>query len=515
VTRRHFLLASTTTAALAAAPTLIVSAAVAANPRRLADDPFQVGIASGDPDHQGVVLWTRLAVDPLAPDGFGGMPSRSVPVNWQIARDPAMADVVRAGAVEARPSSAHAVHVEVNGLEPGREYFYRFRVGPHVSETGRTRTAPAPGTSGGPLTMCYSSCANYSAGYFTAYRHLAEEQPDLILQLGDYLYEGPGGANAPRAHSPGEEIRTLADYRVRHAQYKTDADLQAAHAIAPWVVVWDDHELENNYADEIPSPPNQPGFLARRAAAYQAYYENMPLRQSSVPSGIDMQLYRRVQWGELATLHMLDTRQYRDDQACGDGRKDCAEASDPSRSICGATQEQWLLDGLAASTATWDLLGQQVFFAARDFTSGPKVAYSMDAWDGYVASRDRITNGAVERGVDNLVVLTGDVHRHYADELKADYHDPDSATVGTELVTTSITSDGDGQDVPADSKVQRTENPHIKFINGQRGYVRATITPDQLTADFRVLPFVTEPGAPVSTRATFAVEAGNPGLHPV
>jgi alkaline phosphatase D len=509
--RRTFLAASAAAAAaggvLQAGPA--VSAAIATPALGY---PFTLGVASGDPDHQGVVLWTKLSLDPLAADGLGGMPDRRYMVQWQVALDPQMSQVVRAGAVSAGPESAHAVHVEVDGLQSGAEYFYRFRCQGHLSETGRTVTAPLPGTYGTPLAMSFVSCANYSGGYFTAYRRMAEEQPSLVLHLGDYIYEGPG-ATGGRVHSPAKEIWTLADYRVRHAQYRTDTDLQAAHQIAPWVVVWDDHELENNYADETPSPAGQAGFLERRAAAYQAYYENMPLRRSSIPQGIDMQIYRRIQWGKLATFHMLDTRQYRNDQACNDTTSDCPGALDPARSITGAEQEKWLLDGLGDSPTTWNVIGQQVFFAARDFTSGPKVSYSMDAWDGYVASRQRILDGIRERNVANPVVLTGDVHKHYANDLKADFRDPGSATVGVELVTTSITSGGDGQDMPTGGQAQLTENPHIKLINNQRGYVSTRIERDTLRADFKVIPYVATPGAPVSTRASFVVEPGAPGLH--
>jgi alkaline phosphatase D len=515
ITRRTLLVATAAGATAAAAGSLQAAGSPvpveAARPQPLAD-PFTLGIASGDPDYQSVVLWTRLALDPLAADGMGGMPSRRYVVQWQIALDPQMRHVVRAGAVSAGPESAHAVHVEVGGLLPGREYFYRFRCERHLSEVGRTLTTPLPGTYGSPLHMSFASCSNFPAGYFTAYRRMAEEHPSLILHLGDYIYEGPGGTG-PRAHSPAAEIWTLADYRVRHAQYRTDPDLQAAHAIAPWVVVWDDHELENNYADEIPSPAGQAGFLERRAAAYRAYYESMPLRRSSIPSGIDLQLYRRIKWGRLAEFHMLDTRQYRSDQACNDTASDCPAAFDPARSITGPEQEQWLLDGLGRSYATWDVLGQQVFFAARDFTTGPAVSYSMDAWDGYAASRQRILDGMRERGVTNPVVLTGDVHRNYANDLKADFRDPDSATVGVELVTTSVTSGGDGQDMPANGAQLLAENPHIKLLNNQRGYVSTRLTRDSLRADFKVLPYVSTPGAPVSTRATFVVEASSPGLH--
>jgi len=317
---------------------------------------------------------------------------------------------------------------------------------------------------------------------------MAEEHPSLVLHLGDYLYEGPG-ARGPRTHAPDAEAVTLADYRLRHAQYRTDADLQAAHAIAPWLVVWDDHELANNYNSETSSAPGQSDFRARRAAAYQAYYENMPLRRRSLPHGDDMRLYRRVRWGRLATFHMLDTRQYRDAEACHKATPDCTDRTDPLRSITGAEQQSWLLDGLRSSSSRWDVLGQQVFLAARDFAAGPAVAHNLNSWDGYVASRDRILHGL--RGVANPVVLTGDVHKNYANNVALDPDDPDSPTVATELVTTSLTSGGNGVDGGDKAELLLRENPHIKFINSQRGYVSTRIGRDRLRADFKVLPYVT------------------------
>ncbi|MFY1703559.1 alkaline phosphatase D family protein [Micromonospora sp. WMMA1923] len=484
--------------------------------RPLRQDPFTLGVASGDPAPDGFVLWTRLAPQPLAEDGLGGMPDRVVSVQWEIAADEAFRHRVRQGVVPARPQSAHSVHVEVAGLLPGREYFYRFRAEGYLSPVGRTRTAPAPSTMPAALAMAFASCSQYEHGWFTAYRRLAESEPELVLHLGDYQYEYakdtytvPGGN--PRDHE-GPETRTLANYRQRHAQYKTDADLQAAHAVAPWLVVFDDHEVDNNWADEIPEAPD-PDFLARRAAAFQAYYENMPLRRTSIPRGIDLQLYRRVRWGRLATFHLLDTRQYRDDQACGDGYRDCAAAAEENRSITGAEQEAWLLDGFRRADARWDILGQQVFFAQRDNNAGPLTVTSMDAWDGYVASRDRITRGWVAAGVRNPVVLTGDVHAHWASDLKLDYADPTSRTVGSELVCSSVTSGGDGADSASDSHPFLRINPHLRFQNNLRGYVRTTITPAQLAADFEVLPYVSRPGAPVHTRASFVVEDRVPGLH--
>ena len=283
---------------------------------RLATDPFTLGVASGDPASDGAVIWTRLAPNPLADDGLGGMPARVVDVEWEVAADERFTHVEQRGLVSATPDGAHSVHVELTGLRPGADYFYRFRTGGYVSPAGRTRTAPEPGSMAS-MTMCVASCSNFEQGWFTAYRHLADENPDLVVHLGDYQYEYAAGAGGTVREHVGPETVTLANYRQRYAQYKTDKDLQAAHACAPWLVVFDDHEVADNWADEVPEKPD-PAFLDRRAAALRAYYENMPLRRSSMPRGIDMQLYRRVHWGGLATLHMLDTRQYRDDQPCGD-----------------------------------------------------------------------------------------------------------------------------------------------------------------------------------------------------
>uniref|UniRef100_UPI00082AA82C alkaline phosphatase D family protein n=1 Tax=Actinomadura kijaniata TaxID=46161 RepID=UPI00082AA82C len=487
----------------------------------LAADPFTLGVASGDPEPDGFVLWTRLALNPLAEDGLGGMPFVDFPVQWQVATDERFRRVVRQGTARARAAAAHSVHVELEGLRPGHEYWYRFRVGRHVSPAGLTRTSPHPASYGGALAMAFVSCSQFEQGWFTAYRRLAEDHPDLVLHLGDYQYEYKKGTyNVPggnvRDHE-GPETVTLAGYRQRHAQYKSDPDLQAAHAVAPWLVVFDDHEVENNWAGDVPEAgsdtPDPAAFRARRAAAFQAYYENMPLRRRSVPNGPDIQIYRRVQWGRLANFHMLDTRQFRNDQACGDGYKDCAAASDPARSILGAEQERWLVKGFRRSHARWDVLGQQVFFAQRDNNAGPLKVTSMDSWDGYVASRDRITRGWVEAGVRNAVVLTGDVHAHWASDLKENYDDPTSRTVGAELVCTSITSGGDGADSDPAAHPFLKINPHLRFYNNQRGYVLTRIGREKMTADFKTLASVRAKDAPASVKARFVIEDREPGLR--
>ncbi|GAA2166570.1 alkaline phosphatase D family protein [Actinomadura napierensis] len=519
LSRRSFLVAGGLTAGVLAVPGI----AEAAAPRlRTAapGDPFTLGVASGDPAPDGFVLWTRLALDPHAEDGLGGMPAKSVQVKWEVATDEKFKRIERRGTATARPEAAHSVHVELKGLRHGRDYWYRFRTGDHVSPVGRALTAPRTDSFGSALTMAFVSCAQYEHGYFTSYRRLAEDHPDLVLHLGDYQYEykkgvyNSTGGNI-RDHD-GPETVTLANYRQRHAQYKSDIDLQAAHAAAPWLVVFDDHEVENNWAGYIPEEgsdtPTYEAFRARRAAAFQAYYENMPLRRSSIPHGPDIQIYRRVRWGKLANFHMLDTRQFRDDQGCGDGYKDCPEATDPKRSITGDAQEKWLLDGFRKSGARWDVIGQQVFFAQRDNTAGPVKKTSMDAWDGYAASRDRITKGWVDAGVRNPVVLTGDVHAHWASDLKANYDDPDSATVGSELVCSSISTTGDGADSDPASQPFIKINPHLKFYNNQRGYVLTKIGKEEMKADFKTVASVRTQGSPVSTKATFVIEDRVPGV---
>lgn len=482
---------------------------------RFSGYPFSLGVASGEPFPDSVVLWTRLAPDPL---NGGGMPNNPVPVKWQIAADESMKQIVRSGTEMAVPEFGHSVHIEVSGLRPATWYWYQFRVGNEVSPIGRTRTAPAMGDRVNRFRFAFASCQNWQQGYYTAYKYMAQEDLDLVVHLGDYIYEGGVSATAVRPHN-GPEPYTVEEYRNRYALYKSDPNLQAAHAAFPWLVTWDDHEVDNNYADEIPQDPelqSREDFLRRRAAAYQVYYEHMPLRRFSIPRGPDMQLYRRLTFGDLAEFNVLDTRQYRSDQACGDGQDvGCTEALDPSRTITGAEQERWLFDGLARSQARWNILAQQVFMAQRDFDPEAEVRLSMDAWDGYVASRDRLFDFIQKRQPSNPIVLTGDVHSNWVADLKADFNNPSSATLGTEFVGTSISSSGNGSDTNANTEGILAENPHIKFFNGQRGYVSCEITPTRWQSDYRVVSAVTTPDAPISTRASFVVENGQPGAQQV
>jgi alkaline phosphatase D len=515
LTRRTFLGASL---AAAGAATLPSSTAAAASPWQR-QDPFRLGVASGDPTSGGVVLWTKLAIDALAEDGAGAMPSQPIPVEWQIAGDPRFQRVLRKGTAVARPESAHSVHVELEDLAPGREYFYRFRVGRHVSETGRTLTMPKWGDSRS-LRMIAVSCTHYEGGYFTAYRHAAAEQPDLVFELGDYIYEGGPVAGRPRVH-PGASLRTLADYRRRYALYKNEAETQELHAVAPWIVTWDDHEVTDNWAGIYPkSGVASDVFMQQRTAAFQAYYENMPLRRANAPRGTALQLFRRFQWGDLATFHVLDTRQYRDLQAGHDGGKtwwfsDLPARDDPNRTLTGKVQEKWLLGGLASSAAAWQVMAQGDFFSQRDITAGPVQTMATDGWDGYRANRNAIRDGWAERGVKNAVVLSGDVHMHCASEIKADFDDPGSANVGVELVTTSVTSGGDGTDTINGGATVLAENQHIKYLANRRGYISMTLDYDQMRADFKTMPYVTSPGAPISTDRSYVIPAGEPSLNQV
>ncbi|WP_046709690.1 alkaline phosphatase D family protein, partial [Streptomyces europaeiscabiei] len=470
-------------------------------------------------------LWTRLAPAPYQPDG--GLPAERVAVRWELAHDDRFRHIVRRGTATAHPEFHHTVHVEAAHLAPGRVYYYRFRTGTWISETGRTRTAPGRGHLTGSTALSFAavSCQRYDQGYYTAYRHLADEDLDVVFHLGDYLYEyavnSVGGArNYTDRVLPdlfNHETVTLEDYRLRYALHKTDPDQRAAHAAHPFVVTWDDHETENNYAGDNPDggEPSEE-FLLRRAAAYRAYWENLPLRRPQRPDGPDMTLYRRFRWGRLAQFDILDTRQYRSNQAQGDGWQiPGPESADPARTMTGATQERWLLDGWDRSDAVWNVLPQQVTFSQRRNAVGDVYKVSMDSWDGYPASRERLLAGADAAGIENLMVLTGDVHVGYAFDIKRDFDDRSSRIVGTELVASSVSSGGNGSDKPANWDTYMTANPHMRFYNGRRGYTTVRLDRRSARADFKAVPYVTTTGAGISTVASFAVEAGKPGLTPV
>ncbi|AEV83725.1 alkaline phosphatase [Actinoplanes sp. SE50] len=500
--------------------TLSGVALAGALPRPRLTNPFTLGVASGDPLPGGVLLWTRLAPRPLEP--AGGLPPVSYPVDWQVAEDAKFSRVVRSGTGTAAPGYGHSVHVDVTGLRPGRDYFYRFRSQGFLSPTGRTRTAPAKTATPRALRFAVTSCQAYGDGYYDAWRHLAAESLDLVMFLGDYIYEGAitssGGSRMdPKLHLPDTfelETDTLDLYRMRYALYRTDPDLQAAHAAFPWILTWDDHEVQDNYADGVSRFVTTPvrDFLVRRANAYRAYWENQPLRWPRQPSGPDMSLYRRFRFGDLAHAYVLDTRQYRSDQACGDNlRAGCTARDDPQRTLLGAPQRDWLLGRMGRSPARWNVLAQQIMMA-RCVYGGPANRLDMDKWDGYSADRQRVLELAAR--MPGTVVVSGDIHNNYACDLRLDFGRPETPPVAVELVGTSISSGGDGSDTTAQLDMQRRYNPHLKLANGQRGYVLCELGRDVMRADYRVMNQVTRRGGTISTRASFISERARAGLVP-
>ena len=524
VSRRHLLRAGAAGGLLLAAPPFLRHA-------RAADvDRFALGVASGEARPDGVVLWTRLLGDDLP---------GQVRVDWELAHDEGFARIAARGSEVAERAWAHSVHAEAAGLAPSRWYFYRFTALGGRSIVGRTRTAPAPGAGDEPLAFAIASCQRWDHGHYAAWRHLAEEDRlDLVLFLGDYIYESatPPGAGRVRAHEGGM-ARTLADYRARYAQYKGDPALQQAHAAAPWLVIWDDHEVDNDYAGGQ-SQTLASDFLLRRAAAYQAWWEHMPLPRAMRPAGADLRMHRRHDWGRLARFHALDDRQYRDPQACprpGRGGSntvlygDCPALADPRRSLLGAAQERWLADGLSArgdgDAPRWNLLAQQTLMARINWrprgtehdaaappSQAPSAPYWTDGWDGYAPARGRLLGLIEERRPGNVVVLGGDVHANYVCDLKADFDEPRSATLATEFCGTSISSEGLPQ-----SRLDRlpADNPHLHWARSdQRGYMHFVLDGALLAARLRVVDDVLDAASGVRTAARFTVAAGRPGAQP-
>jgi alkaline phosphatase D len=509
--RRNFLLAG---GVLVAWPMMAAPAnAVFRRQIKLKDHPFQLGVASGDPAPDGFVLWTRLAPEPLS---GGGMPNENVEVAWQVAGDEQMTKVVAQGTAIAGPELGHSVHVEVAGLEPSRWYWYQFAAAGDTSPVGRTRTSPPAGELPQGMRFAFASCQHYEQGLFTAYEHMAREDLDLIVHLGDYIYEYGGGNKKTVRQHVGRKCDALDDYRNRYAQYRTDLHLQTAHRLFPWLVTWDDHEVENNYANSVSEDPRlEPAkLLERRARAYQAYYEHMPLRRAQFPTGPDMRLYRRSSFGRLAEFAVLDTRQYRTDQPCGDDNKPpCKEVYAEHATLLGDAQEQWLYDGLKASPARWNVLAQQVMMGRVDRIPGETIAYSMDQWPGYEVNRQRVLKYFADYKPANPIVLTGDIHSNWVNNLQVDCEQVDSPVVATEFVGTSISSGGDGAESGKTTAGVLAENPFVKFYNGERGYVSCEVTPEKWVSHYRTVPFVTRPGAPLVTRRSFVVEDGRPGAQ--
>ncbi len=492
--------------ALIVAPGLLRYARAGDNAPRVA-----LGIASGQPRADTVVLWTRLT--------GAGLPER-VPVQWEIARDEAFRDIAARGEESAEAAWAHSVHAEPAGLDAARGYWYRFRALGQQSPVGRTRTAPAPGASVAALNFVIASCQRFDVGHYAAWRHIAAEEIDLVMFLGDYIYEYASRPNPVRPLEGGH-VRTLAQYRARYATHKSDPALQAAHAAAPWLLVWDDHEVGNDYAG-LQGQELEPDFRAQRAAAYRAYWEHMPFPKAARPVDADMRITGRLDWGRLARIHLLDDRQYRDPQACpkpGRGGSNtvalgaCPQLLDPKRSLLGRAQEQWLADGWD-STRPWNLLAQQTLmarFSAIEPGFGAGV-YWTDGWDGYPLARNRLLGDVAQRKVPGVVVLGGDVHSNYVAELKADFDDDRSPIVASEFCGTSITSLSLAQ---ARIDAARAANPHVLYGRGdQRGYMRFALDAKQLRVQLRVVVDALDPSSGITTVARFVVDAARAGPEP-
>ena len=497
----------------------------------VATDPFALGVASAPGGPGGVVLWTRFAPQIAAQiarlsnlstenyvaarGSFAGVDAK-VDVRWELATDERFRTIVRRGTSVAPPELAHSVHVEIEGLDAGRTYFYRFLYGDAVSAVGCTRPLPAQATR---LRFSLACCQHFEHGYFGAYEAMRTDDPELVVFVGDYIYEGGPRDNRFRPH-PFPSARTLFDYRLRHSLYKLDPWLQKMHRQCAWVLTWDDHEVSNDYARDIGEDPEVDG-AARRIAAYQAYYEHMPLAAASLVERFSaVRMYRRVAVGDLATFLVLDDRQYRDRQACqpaGRGGSSvvedeaCPQRRDPARTLLGAEQMAWLRRELQATRSRWTFIAQQTAFS-RMLRNDRGHRFWTDGWDGYPAERARVLGMLGEARSSNPVLLGGDVHTTYVCDVKADFDAPRSPTVATEFCSTSITS-------PSSFDARRTKavieaNPHVLFGDGDhRGYLLGDLTARTLQVKLRAADDVRQREPKVSTLAAWVVADGKPGAQ--
>ncbi len=472
---------------------------------------FSLGVASGAPRPDGVILWTRLAPNPLNGGGMSNLPAQ---VRVRVYQDPELRAKIIDDVITATANEGHSVHYHAKGLFAGREYWYQFSFDDVDSPVGRTKTTN-PKDDRAKIALAY--CQNYESGFFSAYRDLANWTPDCVIHTGDYIYEGAAGELGARMRRvaedkrqlfervrthEGAEITSLWDYRNRYAQYKLDKDLQAAHAAAPWIMAMDDHEVDNNWAGAIPQDPQKQTpleFRVRKLAAFRAYYEHMPIERPPALQGTDsqLQMYGAFRFGP-AQVHLLDTRQFRDDQSCGDRRKVyCEETLNPERSMLGKAQETWLFDRLKASSSPHNVIASQVWFTPYKFNAEDTEAVrNLDSWDGYPAARSRLSN-VLASGVNRPLVLSGDWHIAMASTLHADPLDRNSPRVGHELVGSSISSG-----CPWSYQMQqvRDQNRQVQYLNGeQRGYLRTTFTKDDCIADFRMVKDSGLPDSPAYT----------------
>jgi alkaline phosphatase D len=491
---------------------------------RFVRDPFTLGVASGMPRPDSIVLWTRLAPEPASPDGLGGLGRLDLALRWQLAEDERFGKIVREGQVTAAAAFAHSVRVKVEGLEPGRVYFYRFFApGGVESPVGRTRTAPAEDARVDRLRFALASCQHYEGGYYAPWRHAAAQELDFVLFVGDYIYE----SNYPRvirarSHETGDEPKTLAGYRNRYAHSKQDPDLREAHRLHPWILTWDDHEVDNDYAgDESQDFIRGEEFLLRRAAAYRAYFEHLPWAPDMAPRGPDMRIVDRYRFGRLAELWTLDDRQYRDVHACPGTRHahvvrgpDCPELFDPRRTLLGEQQERWLYAGLRESQRGWKLLGQQTVMAQTAESIAGVRHYWNEGWDGYQAARQRLFDAIAGAKLRDVLALGGDVHMNVAADLKLHFDDArveQSPVIASEFVCTSITSRARAQE--AWGPAIRT-NPHLKHLRSdERGYALLSVSSARAECRFWTVDDPKQRDGVMRLQAAFAVEAGRAGVQ--
>jgi alkaline phosphatase D len=473
--------------------------------------PFRLGVASGSPAPDGFVLWTRL-VDP-------SLTGASVPVQWEVL-DSAGA-VVAKGESTATAALGYSVHVEVAGLAPDRRYGYRFRTGAFSTPTAQARTLPSPQQATVQLRLAYASCHRWEDGQFAAYRHMLGENLDFVVFVGDYIYESKSRAadEAVRTH-PYKRVKDLDDYRQRYALYKSDPALQAIHAACPWIVTWDDHEVENNYAGDV-STRGARNFGALRMAAYQAFYENMPLRASTMIDGLrglqrgaELRIYQTYDFGKLARLYLLDDRQYRARPPCGEDPKDGLEAvckqNDTTRTMLGMAQEAWLAKAMGASTARWNLIVQQTRFTPDNYKYGFGGKASIDHWDAFPEARQRLLNTIRDQRVANPVILGGDVHLNWVANVHLDPYNVRSPLIASEFCGTSITSRNEGSQKKAEK--HQDDNPHCLLVNkAKRGYGVLELNGEQAIVRLRVTDDVARLDSGISTLASFRVVNGKPG----
>lgn len=516
ISRRGFLLGAASVAALSACgrgggggDATATSAATVRNTVPLRGDPFQLGIASGDPLPDSVILWTRMAPDPVAPDGGGGMADQSVDVTWEIATDERFREVVNQGVATAEPRFGHSLHVDADGLDPASDYFYRFTAGDATSRVGRTRTLPAADSSPERVRLAIANCQYFEGGFYAAYRHMIDDDIDLVVHLGDYIYELPSLGGARRS-LPARTPANLGDFRLRYASYKVDPDLQAAHAALPFTLTWDDHEVADNYmGDVLPSGTPADEVRALRSAAYQAWWENLPVRVPP-PDGPELTVYHDVTFGNLARLYLLDERQYADEPPCRGETTPydtgTCDAVGDDRERLGAEQEAWLDESARQGGVTWNLLGTPVALAGIDTGSGDEPSFFLDLWDGYPVARQRLIDLLAE--VDNPVVISGDYHQGMVLDINEVPFDTDSTLVATEFMAPPISS------VLFSAPVaERT--PQLRQQLDGHGYLVIDATPEAVTAEFRMLADVGDPDSAISTDATWQVEPGDPEAREV